>query len=159
MRRLYFTARLFGGNKMVLVCVLFTAIITIETISNSIAGRETILNIGILIWGFLSLVAVVLPISLVQYLYKSSIISEESILLRASIPFHYVISTVLQMFFIFLRSFFEPFPSSIYLIAFTQYTVSYTIIIIGAVIVNLMQTARDNKNLRKIQANRRRMKP
>jgi len=158
MKSLRFT-RFFEGNKFVLMCVFFTAILTIETVSNSISGSETILNIGILIWGFLSLGAVVLPISLVQYLYKSDIISEENILLRAIFPFHYVASSVLQMFLIFLRSFFEPLPQGIYLVALTQYTVSYVIIVIGAVIVNLIQTARDNKNLRKIQANRRRIKP
>ena len=159
MKKHYSFESLFEGNKIVLMCVLFTVIIIFTTVSNAVMGRETYLSIWILIWAILSLAAPVLPMSLFQYLWKSDIVSDKDYLLWFGIPSHYIISSGLQLLFMFIRGFFEPLPQGIYLGVFIQYTVVYIITIIGAVAVDLMKTATANKNLRKIQESQGRPKP
>jgi len=151
MRKRYSFESLFEGNKVVLMCVLFTVLIIIEAISNAITGNTSYLSIAMLTWGIISLLAPVLPIVLFQHLWKSDVISDKDYLLWCGIPIHYLISSGLTLFFMFLRGFFEPLPQGVYLSTFLQYTVAYTIILVGAAVVDLMQTSAANKNLRKIQ--------
>ena len=153
MRKRYSFDSLFRGNKLVLMCVIFTVAIIIETVSNSIMGRATNLNIGSLIWGLLSIAAPVLPLALFQYLEKSDIISDKYNSLWFGIPMHYIISSGLQLFFMYLRGFFEPLPQGVYRGTLRQYTMVYIIILIGAAVIDLIQTATANKSLRKIQEN------
>ncbi|MCL2843454.1 MAG: hypothetical protein FWE28_08355 [Oscillospiraceae bacterium] len=151
MRKRYSFENLFEGNKVVLMCILFTVHIILETIFSTIAGRTTYLSMGMLIWSLVALVAPILPIALFQYLWKSDFISDKDYLFWGAIPSHYIISCGLTLLFTFIRSFFELLPQNFYLVAFINYTAIYLIILIGAVVVDLTQTANANDNLRKIQ--------
>jgi len=152
MKKQYSFESLFGGNKIVLLCIIFTVHIIIETIFSTIGGRTTYLSMGFLVWSILLLSAPVLPLAVFQYLWKSNVISDKDYLLWGGIPLHYIISSGLIMLFTFIRSLFEPLPQGSYLNALINYTVVYAIILIGAVVIDLAQTATANDNLKKIQA-------
>jgi len=157
MRKRYSFESLFEGNKIVLMCVLFTVTIIIETILNTVGGRTTYLSIRFLLWAFLNLSAPVMPIALFQYLWKSNFISDKDYLFWAGIPIHYLISLGLIIFYTSIRSFFEAWTHDIntYFMTFINYTAGYIIIMIGAVVIDLFQTSTANKNLRIIQASQR----
>jgi len=105
-----------------------------------------------LTWSIAFLGAPILPLTILQYLWKSNVINDKDYLLWGGIPLHYLISCGLIVFFTFLRSLFEPIPQGAYLNTFINYTMVYAVILIGAVVIDLTQTATANKNLKKIQA-------
>jgi len=157
MRKRYSFESLFEGNKIVLMCVLFTVSILIETISNTICGRTTHLSMEFLLWSFLNLSAPIIPIALFQFLWKSNYIRDKDYLFWACIPLHYLISIGLIMVFTFIRTFFEPWTHefNVYLMTFINYTAVYIIIITGAIVIDLVQTSTANRNLSIIQASQR----
>jgi len=151
MKNRYSFESLFESNKMVLLCVLFTINIIIETVSSAIWDRTTYLSIEFLIWNVVSLGAPILPLVVFQYLWKSNYINDKDYLLWAGIPTHYLISCGLILFSTFIRSLFEPLIQRAYIVSFINYTLVYAIVLIGAIVIDLMQTATANGNLRKIQ--------
>ena len=157
MRRRYSFENLFEGNKVVLMCILFTTNIIIETISNTIGGRATYLSVGSLVWLIVYVSAPILPIAIFQRLRNSNFIDDKNYLFWGAIPLHYIVSCGLTLLFTFVRSFFESLPQSIYLVVFINYTIIYVIILISAVIIDITQTATANSNLRKIQEHQRKI--
>jgi len=157
MRKRYSFEGLFEDNKIVLMCVLFTVNIIIETISNTIGGRATYLSVEFLLWSILNLSAPIMPIWIFQFLWKSNVIKDKDYLFWASIPLHYLISIGLILLYTFLRSFFESWTHeiSVYLMTFINFTMVYVIIILGAIMIDLFQTSTANKNLRMIQDSQR----
>jgi len=152
MRKYYSFERFFEGNQLVRFCVLFTIAIAAEAVLSAIAGATIYLNIEYVIWTAVFLSAPILPLAVFQRLWKSNYISEKDYLFWLSIPLHYLVSCALILLFTFIQRFFLPLPISIYLLRFVYYTAGYIVIMIGAIIIDLMQTASSNKNLRKIQA-------
>jgi len=157
MRKRYSFESLFEGNKIVLMCILFTVSIIIATITNTVGGRTTYITIKFLLWSVLNLSAPIMPITIFQHLWKSNFINDKDYLFLASVPLHYLISLGLILFYTFIRGFFEPWTHEInvYIMSFINYTAVYIIIVIGAIVIDLVQTSTANKNLRIIQASKR----
>ena len=143
---------LFDSNMLVVFCVLFTISIITEAILNSIVGAAVYLRIEFVIWLSVFLSAPLLPLSVFKYLWKYNYIGEKDYLFWAGIPLQYLISCGLIMFYTFIQGFFEPQRQGIYLFRFTMYTIMFVVLTIGAIVIDLIQTATDNENLRKIHA-------
>ncbi|MCL1863826.1 MAG: hypothetical protein FWF78_09705 [Defluviitaleaceae bacterium] len=148
--------RLFEGNILVLYCVIFTANIIFITLLSSVRGVEFTLNIRILVWMFVFLSAPLLPLWVFKRLWQSDRIPENSYIFWISIPAHYVISSGLTLIFVFIQGIFEPLPRIVYLYSLIQYTIMYAIVIVSAVIIDLMQTSKVNRNLQIIQKSKKR---
>jgi len=156
MRKRHSFDRLFEGNMLVLFCVIFTVIIIVEVILATIRGSTVHLSVQSLIWHVIFISAPLLPLAIFQYLWRSNYIGERDYLFWVSIPLHYLISCGITLLYLFIRSFFVPLTQRIYLVVLINYSIMYIIILAGAVIIDLLQTAKANRNLRKIQLHRER---
>ena len=150
---------LFEGNKVVLMCVLFTVNTVITAISSSLRGEIVNLTIEFVSWNLLYLTAPILPLVIFQRLWESRRIQEKDYLLWTGISLHFVISCGLILLYTFILSFFEPLTQNIYVITVLNYIVGYAIIFCGAVIIDLLKTASLNRCLQKIQENQRSLNP
>ena len=91
------------------------------------------------------------PFVVLQRLWKPDFIGEKDYLLWTGAFLHYVVSCGLILLFTFIRGLFEPFPQGFYFTRIAEYTFVYVIICGFAIIADLMNTAKLNKNLRRIQ--------
>jgi len=158
MRKRYSFDRLFEGNKFVLICVFFTVLVLFSAIGNAIAGVRIYLSIGFVVSNIFYVSAPVLIFAIFQYLWKSDYIAERDYLLWVGIPLHYLLSLGLILFFTFIHGLFEPLAQGIYLFRFRDFTALYIIGTIGAIAIDFIRTAKDNKNLRKVQRNQSNIK-
>ena len=152
MRKRYSIDRLFEGNKLVLICVLFTVSTVIETVASGIQGRVTALSIPDLLWGLAFLGAPVLPLAVFQTLWKSNIMDENDYIFWVSLPLHFVISGGLILLLTFVFNIVNPVAYRSYPATLAGFAIGYAIVMAGAVVVDLLQTAGANQALRKIQA-------
>jgi CubicO group peptidase (beta-lactamase class C family) len=122
----------------------------LHTTVNTIIGGSVYISLLSLAWtlGFLSVP--ILTFSVFQRLFDY--IAEKDYLFWVSVPLHYLISLGLIMVFTIVQSFFEPLSQGIYFLRFRDYTVLYVFILVGAIVIDLAQTAKDNRNLSKIHA-------
>jgi len=155
MKKHDFFERFLDISLPVLFCVIFTIVIIIEAITNTIVGAEVNLGIDFVVWVCVFLIAPILPLALLKRLWKSTYIAEKNQLYLGSLLLHYLISCGLMMFFTFMQGFFEPLQEGLYLFRFVMYTAIYVVTIIGAIIIDLARTANDNENLRKLHAIKR----
>lgn len=154
MNKWYSSDKLFEGNKAVLFCVVFTVVIIFATIANAITGVTIYLSIEYVFSNIAQIGAPIVTASALQRLWKLKYFAERDYLLWVGLVLHYLISLGLILFFTFLHGMFReiPLPQGIYLFRLRDYTLLYAIIVVGAIVVDLMRTATDNKNLRKIQS-------
>jgi len=152
MKNRYSFQRLFDGNPIVLMCVFYTISIKINAVSRFAVGEVFYIDFSFFIWSMIFLTAPILPIEILKRLWKSDYINDRDYLFWAGIPMYFVMSCGLALFYTFLQSLFEPLPPNAYFYTFINYTTLFVIITIGAIVIDLMLTARDNKNLKKIQA-------
>jgi len=143
--------RLFEMNKIVVMCIFFTINTAINVVSGAIANETIYLSLGSMAWTFALISAPVLPFAILQRLWKSEFIGERDYLLWTSAFLHYVVSCGLILLFTFIRGLFEPLPQGFYFTRIAEYTFVYIIISGFAIIADLMNTAKLNENLRKIQ--------
>jgi len=108
------------------------------------------------VWILIYLTAPVLPLAIFQHLWEAKRIEEKDYLFWTGISLHFAISCALILLITFIHGFFEPLPQGAYIVHVINYAVGYAVILLGAVVVELLQTANLNKNLRKIQASHRR---
>jgi len=151
MRKRYSFDRLFEGNMLVLFCVIFTVNVVIRIILAGLQGTAITLGVQSLIWSTVYISAPLLPLAIIQHLLRSGYMEERDYLLWISAPVHYLISAGLTVFYVFIQGLFMPLPERMFIFALVNYTIMYIIIVTGAIIIDLLQTARVNKNLRKIQ--------
>lgn len=152
MNKRYSWDRFFEGNKFVLICVIFTLFVIAESVTNSIFDTVAYLNFEFVFWTIALLSAPVFTFSAFQRLWQSNYIAERDYLFWVSFPLHYLYSLVLIMLITFLHGFFEQLPQGVYLTRFITFTFFYVLVTIGAIVLDLMQTEKDNKNLSKIQS-------
>jgi len=158
MRKRHSYDRLFEGNPLVLFCVLFTVSVTVSVIINAIFGATFVLRTEGIIISSVYLIAPILPLTVFHRLWKSSYIAERDYLLFINIPLHYLFSSVLTVLFTFLMGLFRllPLTPAAYISALITFTGMYALVILGAIVIDLLQTAKANGNLKKIQASLRR---
>ena len=154
-RKRYSIDRLFEGNKLVLMCVLFTANTMIQMILAEIIGIQFNLSSRAIIWQFVYVSAPVLPLAVFQHLWESGRIDENNYLLWTGISLHYVISCALTVLIVFIQSFFMPLPQGVYFAMIATYTTGYIIVLTGAVVIDLIQTSKINQKLQIIQASQK----
>ena len=150
MRKEYSFQRLFDGNVLVLACVLFTISMLVNTVASTIAGREHISTI----WDFIFLSAPIIPIAIFKHLWQSGVISKNEYLFWGSIPVFYLMSFGLTMLYTFLQGLFSPMTPN-YFMTFINYTIMFAAVLFGAIIIDLVQTAKANDNLKKIHASQK----
>lgn len=146
--------RLFEGNKLVLMCVLFTVNLFIETIAATILDVPMYMTLSAFAWRMTWLSAPVLPLTILQYLWEADYITEDRYLLWISIPVHFALSAGLLLLYVFIWGRFYPLLRGAYIETLLTYGMGYAIIIIGAMVVDAIQVSTTNKNLKKIQASR-----
>jgi len=151
-RNRYSIDRLFEGNKLVLMCVLFTVNVLILMISAALVGESINLTSRAIIWQFVFLSCAVLPLTVFQHLWESGRIDESNYLLWTGVSLHYVISCALTLLVVFVQSFFVALNQGVYIVVIVNFSIGYFIIIAGAIAVDLIQTSRLNQKLRRIQA-------
>jgi len=152
MKNRYSFQRLFDGNPFVLMCVFYTINIKINAISRLIAGEVFYIDFSFFIWSFVFITTPILPIEIIKRLWKSKYINDRDYLFWADVPMYFVMTCGLALFYTFLQGLFEPLPSNVYLNTIINFTSLFVIITIGAIVIDLVKTARDNKNLKKIQS-------
>ena len=145
--------RLFDGNILVLGCVLFTFFTVANVIVSAAAGNQVSMSSENIIWSLIYLSAPLLPMALVKYLWRTKVFTDKDYLFWMSIPLHFVVSLGLTYFYTFIQSIISsrPFSTGILLNIFIQFTIAYTMVNVGAVIIDLVQTALTNRELKKIQ--------
>ena len=152
MKRTFSFDKMFEVNKLVLICVVFSVLIVFVAIGGAITGDVTNIDFEFVVWNLAYISAPILSISIIQYLWKLDYITDKGFLFWAAIPLHYLFSFGLILSLTFVRSFFVDLPQGIYLFRFRDFTAIYVIIVIGGIVIDILHTATDNKNLRKIQA-------
>ncbi|MCL2840644.1 MAG: hypothetical protein FWE05_07695 [Defluviitaleaceae bacterium] len=145
--------KMFEGNKLVLICILITIHVVISTIVHALAGSYFTLSLSGLFWVIIYSTAPILPIAICQHLMKLNKISEKRYEFLTSIPPHFIFSCGLLVFYVFLMGLWQStlFPVSVYLITITNYVVGYILVISGAAMIDAIQTAAVNRDLKKIR--------
>jgi len=149
----YSFEKLFEGNKLVLFCIIYTISIVIATISSHVANAPFYLTLDGMVASFLYLSAPILPLSLCQHLFQLKYIDEKSYHFWVGIPVHFVVSSVLLMFIVFMLGILRQanFGIAAYLSILGNYAITYIIIMAGGIVIDLIQTANVNNNLKKIR--------
>ncbi|MCL2285711.1 MAG: hypothetical protein FWC32_05025 [Firmicutes bacterium] len=153
MSKRYAFDRLFEGNKLVLMCVLFTVSIISAAISSTITGVQIYLSLRFVIVNLVFLSAPVIPLAAAQHLLNKKRISENSYYFWVGIPIHYFVSCGLLTFYLSLFHLFQPGTIRAYVNTVINFSVGYAAIGLGAAAIDLIQTASANKHLRKIREN------
>jgi len=158
MRKRYSFYRLFEGNMLVLFCIFFTVTIIGDVIFAAVRGNAVNLSSLTLIWRVVLLSAPLVPFAILRHLWRSDYIDEKDYLFWGSVPMHYLISAGLLLLYLFIWGLFMPLSLSLRIVqnALVNYTIVYIITIAGAIVIDLLQIARANRNLKKIQGDRER---
>jgi len=154
MKKRYSFESLFEGNLFVLASVFYTVNIFVTVVVNSIAGSMENVSAPSL-WDFIFLGAIILPLAI----WKSDYIRKKEYPFWLGITVFYLTALGLVVFVTFVQGFLGELSERIYFYAFTNFTTVFSIVLVGAIIVDFMQTATGNKNLKKIQANQKSLKP
>lgn len=153
MSRRYAFDRLFEGNKLVLMCVFFTISIISATITSAITGEQIYLNLRSVITNIVYLSVPVIPLAVAQHLLNKKRISEEKYCFWVGIPMHYFVSCGILVVFLSIHHMFRPVSFRAYVESIIGYTFAYVVIILGAAVIDLIQTASANRQLKKIREN------
>ena len=145
--------RLFDGNKVVLTLFLFAIQIIIETTLRAIGGGDALtIDFWEALWIISFFGMPMLPLSVCQRLWKNNHISEETYIFWTGIPMHFLVSAALINITLFIGGLFvDYFSVSDQIFTFLQYTIVYIAVILGAVVIAFVQTAKVNRSLKKIQ--------
>jgi len=142
---------LFEGNFFTLYCVFFTLQTISITVTTYLQGYTVTLTPHFLLSSFMFIGAPLLPLGVAKYLWKRGRISEHTYLFWIGIPMHYSVSSALLLLFISMLNGFTRLPLQVYARIWLEYAVSYTIVILIAMVIDWLQTAKANQNLRLIQ--------
>jgi len=152
MNKRYTLDKLFEGSLSTTFCVIFAIGIIVDSFMHSITGAEVYFGVEFVVWSAIFYSMPVLSIALFRYLWKLDFIDEKKYTLWIAMPMHYLLSLGLVLFATFVQGFFESISLGLYIFRFVIFTAMYIAIVIGAVVIDLVQTANDNSNLRRIQA-------
>ena len=152
MREVYGHEKLFMGNKLVLLCVLFTVNTVIQAVMVSINGGDIAFNLPFVISNLVIVSAPILPIAFIDFLLTQNYIDENSFWIRNAIYIHYPISLgLLLSYFVAFALINSNYITWSMLIRTTvEYTVIYISIVLSAMAIVNIQTSNANKELRVI---------
>ena len=142
---------LFEGNFFTLYCVFFTLQTILVTVTTYLQGYTVTLTPLFLLSSFMFIGAPLLPLGVAKYLWQTGRISERTYLFWIGIPMHHSVSSVLLLLFVTLLNGFSRLPLQVYVNIWLEYAVTYTIVILIAMVIDWLQTAKANQNLRLIQ--------
>jgi len=140
----------FDIHPFALFCVFYTCSIFITAIINLWHGVEVNINLH---WVILMAVfngAPVVGIVMIDGIPPLRRVDEKHSLL-VTIPMHFVLSAALMQFGVLIWRLIVSAPAITHFNSLITYLQGYTIIIVGAIIIDSRKTARANKNLQKIR--------
>jgi len=141
----------FEAHPLVLFCVFITVSIAITVVMTFLHGVEFILNIHWIIAMSIFCAAPVIAIVLLERIPPLQRFDDDACSLWISIPVHFVISVAIVLLGVFIWRFFEDMPAIAFRNAVLTFLQGYSIIAIGAIIIDSRKTAAANKNLKKIR--------
>jgi len=157
MREVYGHEKLFMGNKLVLLCVLFTINTIIQAIMAAINGGYITFNLTFVISNIAIVGAPVLPLAILDFLLTQNYIDENSFWVRNAIYIHYPVSLGLLLSYFTVIEIFNshPITFSIFIRIIVQYTVVYIYIVLSAMVIVAIQASNANKELKIIHASQK----
>lgn len=131
------------GNKLVIMCVFFTAATILDMLICTILKTETATTYEHLLSRMVLCVLTIPPLSLFKYFEKLS--------MWAIFPMHYAACCLLSTLYVYIDGFFVDLHPNAYRDIFRSVTLMYLVFISCALIIDLARTARANKELKRIQ--------
>jgi len=157
MRVVYGHEKLFMGNKLVLLCILFTVNTVIQAVMVGINGVNITFNLAFVISNLVIVSAPILPIAVLDFLLSQNYIDENSFWVRNAIYIHYPISLGLLLSYFVAFALINSHYINISMIIRTavEYTVVYIGIVLSAMAIVNIQTSNANKELKVIHASQK----
>jgi len=149
MKKRYYFDGLFEGNLFIVFCVIFSVIIMVQALINTILGTTaefSALTLQLAAYTGVPMFVIGFP----RHLFAKNYISEKVYDTLNTILAHYIASCFLLMLYSAMLRVFTEVSRNIYFETIIFFTAGYIVVHIAAIIVTFVQIQTANKNLKKI---------